>query len=474
MHARNIEKPFILTIYGASGDLAYLKLFSSMYAIAEQKRFPKDYHIVGFGRTHLSKKEFRARFEKGVRDNLGYAPREKVLQSLLRHVYYFQGEYNNLESFKQYKSFRNELCASKPHTRIEYFSVPPALFGDIVRNLAATKKSKKEDIRLIMEKPFGRDKASAEQLFHFVSQYFSEDQFYLLDHYLGKSSVQSILNMRHTNRILSNIMRGEEIANIQITAFETTGVENRIDYFEETGIVRDFIQSHLLQIFALVTMNIPNHHEADSLQREKMAMLEAADCMCDGANVVLGQYKSYRKQKKVSRGSKTETFAAVRLLIDKQDWHGVPIYIRTGKKLKKKSTYVVIEFKKFPFQSDKEAPNRIIIEFSPFPKITLQMINFQEGIDTYQHLNASASIACDIEGCLPEHADLILDAINKQKLHFLSFGEIMASWDVVDEIANNIQQGHISVTPYADHSNGPAKQHMLTKKDGFEWVELPG
>ena len=441
--------------------------------MALQNRFPKQFYIVGYGRTKMTRKEFSRIVKDSIVKHEGKNIKLSVLNNLVKHMYYFTGQYDQQDDFVAYRKYLKTTCKAKstlPH--IAYFSTPPVIFHDIIKNLAETRKNKREDLRLVIEKPFGTSKKSAEKLFHFISQYFEEDQFYLLDHYLGKSSVQSILNMRRSNRILSNIMRGQEVANIQITAFESVGVEKRISYFEHVGIVRDIIQSHLFQVLGLIMMNIPNSHTAESLQREKNNIIESIICPGDKNNIVVGQYKTYKKQTGVKHNSKIETFAAIRLFVDKQEWHNVPIYIRTGKKLHEKHTYVVIELKKFPFQKKQEQPNRIIIEFYPEPKISISLINYQEGIDTYQEVISSASIACNIEGCLPEHADLLLDVMNKERMHFLSFAEIISSWNIVDNITKQIDDKKLRIHQYTDNSKGPKEQNKLIKKDGFCWYDL--
>jgi len=469
---RAIDAPFVLTIFGASGDLAKLKIFPSLYAMALQKRFPKQYTIVGYGRTKMTRSEFHRVVKESVVTHVGTDIKLSVLNAMVARMYYFTGQYDERKDFISYRAYLKNTCKVTPKTpHIAYFSTPPVVFHDIIKHLAETRKTKKEDLRLVIEKPFGTSKKSAETLFHFVSQYFEEDQFYLLDHYLGKSSVQSILNMRRANRLLSNIINGQEVANIQITAFESVGVEKRISYFEHVGIVRDIIQSHLFQILGLVMMNIPGSHTAKSLQREKNNIIEAISCPCDKSNIVVGQYKTYTKQTGVKKQSKTETFAAVRLFVDLQEWNNVPIYIRTGKKLHEKHTYVVIELKKFPFQKKSEQPNRISIEFFPEPKITIALINYQEGLETYQEVTSSASIACNIEGCLPEHADLLLDVINQERMHFLSFEEIISSWSIVDHVTGHIDKRHLRMHQYTDGSTGPKAQHQLLKQDGFCWYD---
>lgn len=478
MHSHDKTEKFILTLFGASGDLAKIKIFPSLYLLAKNNYLPNDYLIVGYARTELSRKQFQSIVRKSIKKHVkGYID-IKVLNDLLKHIDYYQGQYSEKESFVDYRKYLSKkrielggtgLKVKTPH--IAYFSVPPVVFRDIAINLSNTRKSRNEDIRLVIEKPFGEDQKTAEALFHLVSNHYREDQFYLLDHYLGKNSVQSILHMRQANRILNNIIRGSQISNVQITAMESVGVENRIGYFEQVGIVKDVIQSHLLQVLALVTMNIPNAHQASSLQREKTHVLDSIDPACNPDDIVIGQYQSYKEKKDVPHKSRTETFAALRLFLDNQEWYKVPLYIRTGKKLNKKHTYAVIELKKFPFQGEDEAPNRVVIEFYPIPKISIFMINPQDRTKTYQEVSTSASIACESDGCLPEHADLILDVINKDKMHFLSFSEIIASWKVIDVIEKHIKKRKVKLHIYKDRTSGPEQQNKLPKRDGFEWYD---
>lgn len=463
---------FALTIFGASGDLAKIKLFPALYTMALQKRFPRKYLIVGYARSEMTQEAFSKMVAKSIKEHTEGPIKQAVLKELLKHVHYFSGQYDEPTSFVAYQAFLKKLGRTTSIPHIAYLSVPPVVFHPIIEGLSNARKSRRDNVRIVIEKPFGHNRESAEELFHFVANHFREDQFYLLDHYLGKSEVQSILNMRHSNRILSNIMQGSEIANIQITAFETVGVEHRVGYFEQVGMVRDMIQSHLLQVLALVTMEIPGKMQADSLQREKYSVLSAIDCPCDPKNVVLGQYAGYRSQDGVATHSRTETFAAVRLFLDKQNWQQVPIYIRTGKKLNEKHTYVAIEFKKFAFQSPNAEPNRLVIEFAPDARINISLINWQEGVQKYQNIRTAESIACNTEGCLPEHADLLLDVINNERMHFLSFAEVLAAWRIVDRITEAASRGRLRLNTYERSSRGPAGQHTLPKKDGFQWYDL--
>ena len=320
MSPLTVKQPFILTIFGASGDLAKLKIFPNIYRLAEFKRLPKDYYIVGFARTPKTRQQFQTEFSASIKQALGQEVKPEVLGELASHVYYFSGQYSQTQSFAEYRAFLTENFDKAKLVHLAYFSVPSSVYKDIIGNLS-TIRLPKEDMRLILEKPFGENRITAEELFHFASQHFDEKQFYLLDHYLGKMSVRSMLRLRESNRILSHMMRGYEIANIQISAMENFGVKERASYFDQVGSIKDFIQSHMMQILALLTMSIPIEQEAESLQRERHAMLSSILCLPDHRNVVIGQYASYTKEPGVPPKSTTETFAAVRLFIDRLDWH---------------------------------------------------------------------------------------------------------------------------------------------------------
>jgi len=463
---------FVLTIFGASGDLARLKLFPALYELVEHQRMPKDFWIVGYARTKMTKKEFHTFVKTSIHEKYGKDTKKKTVEALLSHIQYFPGKYNELVDFEKYHAFLEMLTKKKQYIHLTYFSVPPVAFESIIRSLALSRASKREDIRLIIEKPFGTSSHSATALFHFVSQYFHEDQLYLLDHYLGKNVVRSVLNLRHSNRVLSHMMQGAEIANIQITKFETIGVKERGGYFDAVGILKDMVQSHLLQLLALVTMDIPVSKTATSLQRERLSVLSAIKCPSDEKNVVLGQYKGYTKEHGVAPHSKSETFTALRLFLNREDWFNVPIYIRTGKALHESHSYIVIELEKFDFQDADEAPNRLIFDLAPNECVTVTLLNKQDDINEYQQLMTSDSIACDMDGCLSEHATLLLDVLHKRQMHFVSFAEVLAAWDVIDDIAHTVAQQKIRLESYDQGKMGPKSQHGLVDIDGYTWYDV--
>lgn len=475
MKLYHVEKPFVFTIFGASGDLAKVKIFPALYALAEQKRFPKEYYIFGYSRTAKTDKEFHEEFRESVRKRQEGDVDEKILDELLSHVFYFREDYDKLQSFHDFAKEIMKKTKGKKVTQLCYLAVPPQAFSDIVSNLAAIRHDVGDDMRVIIEKPFGNDEKSARQLFHQVSMYFTHDKVYLLDHYLGKEGVQSILALRYANGILNTLLSGKLIANIQISALEDLSVANRIGYFDQVGIIKDMIQSHLLQMLSLLTMELPVEQEAVSIHREKIAVLSALKYRGYEKAMVLGQHESYQSIKGVKKGSKTPTFAALRLFIDRQDWYKVPIYIRTGKMLKKKHAYMVVEFKKHPFQAKNKdiQPNKLIIELQPNERIHLKLYTKIGGAKNQFHdLTTTESLACFGDDCLPEHGRLLLNVFQGDQSNFLSFEEIIASWVFTDKLIQCFENRKMPIHSYTDYSDGPKEQHKITAEDGFEWVDV--
>ena len=475
MEIYRIKEPFIFTMFGASGNLAKLKIFPALFALAEQKRFSKDFWIMGYARTQKSDNAFRADFEVSVRST--YKGKwtkfqENILNELLERVFYFSGQYNRAGDFEKYQTFLDKRTGGKKMMHVAYFSVPSSVFKSVVKGLASMRKSKNDNIRLILEKPFGDDENSAQKLFRCIVKYFSEEHVYLLDHYLGKKAVRSLIPLRHMNRILNLMLKGREVANIQISAFETIGVKERIGYFDQVGTLKDMIQSHLLQILALSTMSIPIEKTAENIQKEKAAILSALKFVPEEKHVALGQYTGYHQESKLTKNSNTPTYVALKLFINRESWHGVPIFLRTGKKLHEKHTYITIELKKFRFQGEDQEPNRVIIELSPDEKIHIRLLD-EDGVTSRAgEIGVSKSIACQGDYCLPPHGLLFLDVIRGEKIHFLSFAEILASWKLIDKISKFIEKEKIPVEKYKAGSCGPRSYQNLIEGTGFGWYDL--
>lgn len=465
-----IQQPFCFSIFGASGDLAKLKIFPAIFALAKQNRLPDDFVIVGFARTPKSREKFQKEFSESVslacqKDDFPTDLCKKTVDALLSHVFYFSGKYDNPSDFERFSEFLHSISPEAARNHIAYFSIPPSLFAPVAENLSKI-RSEKTDLKIILEKPFGENEASAQKLFHFLSQFYLPEDIFLLDHYLGKTAVQSILHLRHNNAVLNMLLKGAHISQIQITAHEEVGIEDRIGYFDEVGIVKDMFQSHLTQILAMISMSIPIQMDAASFQREKYAILSALDFSPRVENVFLGQYENYP----VSH-STTETYFAAKLKIDRESWYGVPIFVRMGKKMKMKKTTVVVEFKKLPFQKESE-PNRLIFELQPREMIHLKLLNQYGQSSEFHEIAATESIACRGDDCLPEHSLLLLDIFRGERLHFLSFPEILASWRITDQICDFLHSKNIHPESYPIDSNSPVGSEKIFKKSEDKWFEI--
>ncbi|MBT6068375.1 glucose-6-phosphate dehydrogenase (NADP(+)) [Candidatus Peregrinibacteria bacterium] len=454
MPSKNVKEPFVFILFGASGDLAKLKIFPALYEFALQHRFPEDFWIYGYARSEMTTEEFKKSFENSVREKFGDETNESALEKLLLHIDYFQGQYN---APADYKKLLDTLKKDSPEGTplIAYYSVPPTAFNDISINLSPFKEH--FDMRLTIEKPFGGDEATARDMFAILEEHFDEDNVYLLDHYLGKESVQSILSMRYTNSIINHLLKGQLIEYIQITSFEPFGIKERGRYFNEVGIIKDMVQSHLLQLLALVTMSMPNHLNAESVHREKYHILSALTFNPEKF-LLLGQYDNYTKEKDIPEDSKTETFAALKLCIDQTDWAKVPIYIRTGKMMNRKSTYITIVLKKLSFQESIKGlkSNKLIIELQPEGHVYFKITNKRGGTyHEYHQMSPSESLACFGDDCLPEHGRLLLDVMNGERIHFLSFNEVIACWHFIDKVLKEAENQNIPLKKYSDGSEGP-------------------
>ncbi len=474
MMLEKVNKSFNFILFGASGDLAYIKLFPSIYELVLQNRFNKSYSIVGFGRSDLTDLEFRKRIQKSLKEHVDKKIYDqKRVNEMLDRVFYHQGQYDKAGSYQLLAQKLLELQNGKKVYNLAFLAVPPSVFEPIIEGLNPIRKSLGE-LQVMMEKPFGNDRESAGELFKSITNRFKKEDLFLIDHYLGKAPIQSLLPLRYNNTILNLLLKGSAIANIQISALETVGVDERVGYFEKVGIVKDMIKSHLLQILALLTMSMPLHPDERSIRREKGNILSALKYSGSDCGAVLGQYATYRKQKDVAPDSDTPTFAAFKCTIDMTKWYKVPIYIRTGKKLTHKHTYIVIEFEKPPFKEGDDSldANRMIIELYPQEQIQIRLVNDVGKVaPKSRELISHESLACMGEGCLPAYGRLILDAFLGHHNSFLSIDEIYASWHFVDELMTCFKKRKLPLVHYKDDSEGPKEQYELTKADGFEWYD---
>lgn len=472
MQRTTIKEKFIFTVFGASGDLAKLKIFPAIYELALQRRLPKEFLIYGFSRKKMSTEEFQFEFKNSILTHCNEVINEKLLNELLEKVYYFQGEYNDEKSFSKFFKTLEKHNFESSTKLLAYYSTPPFTFNDITINLGKHKSD--FQIKLILEKPFGENEKSAREMFAIIQERFNEKDVFLLDHYLGKESVQSITSMRYANSIINHLLKGNLIENIQISALETVGIKERGKYFDSVGMLKDMIQSHLLQLLALVTMSMPRTLNAESIHREKYNILSALTF--DPKNfLVKGVYESYHDEKDIDKKSKTETFIALKTYIDQSRWADIPIFIRTGKKLNRKHTYISIVFKKLDFQKDIPdlTNNELVIEIQPNPNVYFKIINKRGGtFQEFHQIAPSQSLACFGDDCLAEHSRLILDVLQENKMNFLNFNMVIACWKFIDEVIEEANKQNIKIEKYSDGSSGPNSQNNLLKNDQLKWHEI--
>jgi len=384
----SVAEPCTVVLFGASGDLAKRKVIPAMYDLAIHDGLGPRYAIVGFARTRMSEDAFRSTLGEAAKSISEVGPIDpKQWDAFAANLHYCPGDYSNPEAYAHLAKRLVELESAKNigGNRLFYLSTPPEVYPDIVDQLGRAglshPPSPKSWVRIIIEKPFGRDLASAKTLNQIVLNVFDEKQVYRIDHYLGKDTVQNLLVLRFGNGIFEPLWNRNYVDHVQITASETLGVERRGGFYETAGALRDMIQSHVLQLTSLVAVEPPASFDATAVRNEKLKVLQSIrpfDLEMVAQAVVRGQYSpgkldgkpvpGYREEPNVNPASKTETFVAGKLLIDNWRWAGVPFYLRTGKRLAKRSTEIMIQFRRAPhivFREKDVEPNRLILNIQP-------------------------------------------------------------------------------------------------------------
>src|SRR5208337_4635179 len=360
--------PCTVILFGASGDLAKRKVIPAMYDMAQSKSLGERYAIVGFARTPMTDDSFRTMTGEAAKTISEVGPIDPAKwDEFAANLHYLAGEYADQNSFAQLAKRLVEIDAEKNlgGNRLFYLSTPPEVYPDIVAQLGRAGLARPSNpgswVRIIIEKPFGRDLASAHELNKIVLNVFEEKQVYRIDHYLGKDTVQNLLVLRFGNGIFEPLWNRNYVDHVQISAAETLGVERRGGFYETTGALRDMIQSHVLQLTSLVAVEPPATFDATAVRNEKLKVLQSIrpfNPELIAQSVIRGQYaagsiadqavEGYRDEPHVSPGSRTETFVSMRVLIDNWRWAGVPFYLRTGKRLAKRTTEIMIQFKRAP------------------------------------------------------------------------------------------------------------------------------
>jgi len=475
------SQPFSLILFGASGHLAQIKIYPALYVLALKKRLPKDYAIIGFSRSELDDKGFRKLVEDSIREHMP-AVTEAALTEFLKHVYYHQGQYTEASDFQKLTDRLQDIEKGwKDRVRLAYFSVPPSVFPQISHNLCeGNVHDGKIPFRCIVEKPVGHDLESFELTKKQLLGCFQEKEIYLLDHYLGKEAVRNVYYLRHANPVLERIFKNTLIHHIEITAKESAGLSGRAGYFEAAGTFRDMFQSHLLMMASLLTMRITSDDDIgtgrkDALKQFYLPPAKSLDNLVlqaqyTGGKVGDSSVPGYLDEDGVKKGSRTNTFACMKLMTRISRFEGVPFYLRSGKRLDKKETRISIVFQEPRAIGEGSSPNRLDIILQGEAGMRMHMQTKMGGTEpAFRPLVMEDPLVC-VGDCLPEHSLLILEAIHGRRNWFLTFDEVQIAWRLVDPIQAHLDASSTPLHIYNAGSEGPEMADLWIEKDGIEWI----
>ncbi len=473
-----------IVIFGASGDLTRRKLIPALYNLYRKGRLPQGFSIVGYARRPYSHDDFRAQLREGVSEFSADTFEEGLWDEFAAHLWYARGDLDTAEDYTALNKMLTGL-ENGPTNRLYYLAIAPNFYGAVVDHLAAAGMAGEAEARrrIVVEKPFGRDLASAQALNEQLHAAFAEQQIYRIDHYLGKETAQNILFFRFGNTVFENVWNRNFIDHVQITVAEEVDVARRAGYYDTSGVLRDMFQNHLLHLMALVAMEAPASFDAMAVRNE-IAKLFSSIRPIDGdgldANTVRAQYLGYRDSEGVVEGTQTATYAALRLFIDNWRWKDVPFYLRSGKALASKASEVVIQFREPPHTMFPLPPGQGIK-----PDVLSLCIQPDEGIhfrfeakvpDTVSELR-SANMTfhygdmCEFSNIPEAYERLLLDALIGDATLFIRSDAIEMAWRLIDPIIENWHtRGSPEMATYEPGTWGPAEADALLSRDGRAWI----
>ncbi len=485
---RRRPEPCVLIIFGASGDLTSRKLFPALYSLAVRRLLPERFGVVGVARTQQTTRQWAAAMKAGVKQ-YGRDPfDESVWKSLTEGLRYVATDFADDEGQNRVAEALGDLDEERgtEGNRLYYLAVPPAAFEMIVNELGERKSRVRGWTRLIVEKPFGYDRASAHALNETLQRWFEEREIFRIDHYLGKETVQNMLALRFANGIFEPIWNRQFIDHVQITVAESIGVEGRAAFYERAGAIRDIFQNHLLQLVALTAMEPPIDFTADSVRNEKVKVLRSLHTP-GPKSVVRGQYgpgfvegvevPGYREEEGVDPESTTETFVAAKLYVDNWRWADTPIYVRAGKRLARRETTIAIQFQRAPhppfaeIAGDGLRPNVLLIHVQPDEGVSLAIGAKVPGQGmSIRTVHMDFLYGGAFRMGLPEaYERLILDAMVGDATLFTRADEVDEQWALVDTIVAAWKRDRPVFPNYEAGTWGPPSADELIHRDGRSW-----
>lgn len=488
--------PFGLLIFGASGDLTHRKLLPALVRLMETGLMPEDFFVLGTSNEKWDDTIFRtrAREQAGPEPSSGIST--AIWERLEQRLFYEYADAGKPESFEMLR--RRLLDLEQKHNtaarRLFYLAVPPQLFEPIIENLGnmGLASEDKGSSSIVVEKPFGRDLRSAKVLEGSLARYFREAQIYRMDHYLAKETVQNMLMFRFANSIFDPLWNLKHIDHVQITVAETLGVEDRAGYYEDAGVIRDMFQNHLFQLLALTAMEPPSSFDADLIRDEKIKVFRAIEPFGPesiGNSVISAQYRagkingktqrSYRDEKGVDDDSTTATFAALKVYVDNWRWHGVPFYLRSGKRLRRRMAEVSVHFKEVPHMMflrnvEGEIPTNVLtLRIQPDEGISLSFQTKTQG--TKLCLSpVQMDFAYETSFSLGGYERALLDCLQGDQTLFVRNDGVMRNWEIFTPLleAMESEKGRESLCFYDAGTDGPEEAHELIGRDGRKWQPI--
>ncbi|GHT26663.1 glucose-6-phosphate 1-dehydrogenase [Planctomycetales bacterium] len=480
----------VIVIFGASGDLTSRKLIPALYNLYLKKRLPKPLHIVGFSRTPMDDNTWRSKLAETTKKFASNVFSPEQWNEFASRIHYHSGDIGNTADFQSLAEYLHSLSKDAAETNyLYYLSTAPQFYGLLTQQVGKAglaKEPQNGNRRVIIEKPFGTDLKTAEELNRIVKENFDESQIYRIDHYLGKETVNNVLVLRFANAIFEPIWNRNYIENIQITANEDVLIGRRAPYYETAGVLRDMFQNHLLQILTFVTMEPPAVFSAKAVRDEKVKVFQSIRPMQHSdvlRNTLRGQYIGYKNEQGVAAGSRTATYGAVRLLIDNWRWKDVPVFLRSGKGMSCRTTQILIQFRCPPHSlfMSKNFPdiplqgNRLLIQIQPAEGIQLYFMTKQPDTEMdIQMRELNFNFKDSFNGVMPDSYErLILDAIHGDASLFARSDEVEAAWKIIDPIQQVWDNKETpEPEPYEVGSIGPDSAEDWIRTFGANWFNL--